>query len=100
MRCKRCGREYDSDKTLEYTFTMTGDVIDSSSGISMHVTTQLCDTCRKFLENDFRRTLVDLMPEYGLDDHGTFINVNKLADALGMTDDTHPKFKVIEGGKE
>jgi hypothetical protein len=78
---------------------MTGDLLDSQSGISMRATTQLCDTCRKFLENDFRRKLVDLMAEYGLDDHGTFINVNKLADALGMVDDTHPKFKVIEGGK-
>lgn len=78
---------------------MTGDLVDSQSGISMHTTTQLCDTCRKFLENDFRRKLVDLMSEYGLDDHGTFINANKLANALGMADDTPPKLKVIEGGK-
>ena len=101
MRCKRCGRDYDSDKTLRYVFTLTGDLMDSQSGIGVRVTTQLCDTCRKFLENDFRGKLVDLMAEYGLDDQGEFISVTKLADELWMDDtNTRPKFKVIEGGKE
>ena len=100
MECKRCGREFDSDKTLRYTFTIAGDLIDSQSGISVYTTAQLCDTCRKFLENDFRGKLVDLMSEYGLDDQGKFINVTKLADELWMDDNTRPKFKVIEGGKD
>ncbi len=77
---------------------MTGDLVFHPSGITMNATTQLCDTCRKFLELEFGGKLVYLMSEYGLDDHGEFIDVNKLA-ALGMTVDTHPKLKVIEGGK-
>ena len=108
MKCKRCGREYESDKILEYKFTMTGDLmIHSPSGISMNATTQLCNICRKYLEVEFAGQLVYLMHEYGLDDHGEFVDVdlNKLAkfgiadDKLGIVNDTHPKFKVIEGGK-
>ena len=94
MKCNRCGKDCENKK-LSFKFTIS----EANSGIDKIIPLEgfLCDSCRKFIVNDFMGATFKIATDYSLDNP---FNTYKLAKALGLIDENKSTFKVIDGGKE